>query len=141
MGDAQRAKVLVHRGATRPRHRHLGNSALYRGTGHPVLVPGSMGTASYVLTGTEKAAESFYSANHGAGRTLSRTAAIKSISREQFEQSMDGVIYNSRNYKDLLDEAPGAYKNIDQVVNVLTEIGFTNPVARLLPLAVIKGKD
>ena len=50
-------------------------------------------------------------------------------------------IYNSRNYKDLLDEAPGAYKNIDQVVNVLTEIGFTNPVARLLPLAVIKGKD
>lgn len=136
-------KVLVHRkGATRALPPgHWGNPPLYRETGHPVLVPGSMGTASYVLTGTEKAAESFYSANHGAGRTLSRTAAIKSISREQFEQSMAGVIYNSRNYKDLLDEAPGAYKDIDQVVNVLSEIGFTNPVARLLPLAVIKGKD
>jgi len=136
-------KVLVHRkGATRALPPgHPGNPPLYRKIGHPVLVPGSMGTASYVLTGTEKAAESFFSANHGAGRTLSRTAAIKSISREQFEQSMGGVIYNSRNYKDLLDEAPGAYKDIDQVVSVLTEIGFTKPVARLLPLAVIKGKD
>jgi tRNA-splicing ligase RtcB len=136
-------RVLVHRkGATRalpPGHR--GNPPVYLATGHPVLVPGSMGTASYVLTGTEKAAETFYSANHGAGRTLSRTAALKSISREQFELSMAGVIYNSRNYRDLLDEAPGAYKNIDEVVSVLSGIGFTNPVARLLPLAVIKGKD
>ncbi|TEB05700.1 RNA-splicing ligase RtcB [Pelotomaculum schinkii] len=93
------------------------------------------------MTGPEKAAESFYSANHGAGRTLSRSAAIKNISREQFEKSMAGVIYNSRNYKDLLDEAPGAYKDIDQVVDTLTEIGMTRPAARLLPLAVIKGKD
>jgi len=139
----QGQKVLVHRkGATRALPPgHPGNPALYCETGHPVLVPGSMGTASYVLTGTEKTAESFYSANHGAGRTLSRSDAIRNISREQFEQSMAGVIYNSRNYKDLLDEAPGAYKDIDQVVDTLADIGMTRPVARLLPLAVIKGKD
>jgi len=136
-------KTLVHRkGATRALPPgHPGNPAVYRRTGHPVLIPGSMGAASYVLTGTEKAAESFYSANHGAGRALSRTAAAKEISREQFEASMGGVLYNSRNYKDLLDEAPGAYKDIDQVVETLAAIGMTRKVARLRPLAVIKGKD
>ncbi|BAF59763.1 uncharacterized conserved protein [Pelotomaculum thermopropionicum SI] len=136
-------KVLVHRkGATRALPPgHPGNPAVYRRTGHPVLIPGSMGTASYVLTGTGAAAETFYSANHGAGRTLSRTAAMKEISREQFEASMGGVLYNSRNYKELLDEAPGAYKDIDQVVETLAAINLTRKVARLLPLAVIKGKD
>jgi tRNA-splicing ligase RtcB len=137
------AKVLVHRkGATRalpPGHPE--NPARYLDTGHPVLIPGSMGTASYVLTGTAKASESFYSANHGAGRVLSRTAAIKEISREQFERSMSGILYNSRNYKELLDEAPGAYKDIDLVVETLAAIGMTHRVARLAPLAVIKGKD
>lgn len=139
----QGQRALVHRkGATRALPPgHPGNPAIYHATGHPVLIPGSMGTASYVLTGTEKLAESFFSANHGAGRTLSRSAAIKNISKEQFEQSMAGVIYNSRNYQDLLDEAPGAYKDIDQVVDTLSDIGMTRPVARLLPLAVIKGKD
>lgn len=136
-------KVLVHRkGATRALPPgHPGNPAIYRHTGHPVLVPGSMGTASYILVGTDKAAESFYSANHGSGRTLSRTAAMKEISREQFEASMGGVLYNNRNYKDLLDEAPGAYKDIDQVVETLAAIGLVRKVARLRPLAVIKGKD
>ncbi|MDD3654022.1 MAG: RtcB family protein, partial [Desulfotomaculaceae bacterium] len=139
----QGRQLLVHRkGATRALPPgHPGNPAIYRAAGHPVLIPGSMGTASYVLTGTEKAAEAFYSANHGAGRTLSRSAAIKSISRKQFEQSMAGVLYNSRNYKEFLDEAPGAYKDIDQVVDTLSSIGMTRKVARLLPLAVIKGKD
>lgn len=137
------AKVLVHRkGATRalpPGHPE--NPAGYLGSGHPVLIPGSMGTASYVLTGAPKAAESFYSANHGAGRVLSRTAALKEITKDQFERSMSGVLYNSRNYKELLDEAPGAYKDIDQVVETLASIGMTRKVARLEPLAVIKGKD
>lgn len=136
-------KVLVHRkGATRSLPPgHPGNPLIYRQTGHPVLIPGSMGTASYVLTGTEAAAETFYSANHGAGRTLSRTAAMKEISREQFEASMRNVLYNTRNYKELLDEAPGAYKDIDQVVETLVAIGMTRKVARLRPLAVIKGKE
>ncbi len=136
-------RLLVHRkGATRSLPPgHEGNPPLYRHTGHPVLIPGSMGTASYVLTGTEKAEESFFSVNHGAGRVLSRTAAVKEISKEQFERSMSGVLYNSRNYKELLDEAPGAYKDIDQVVETLAAIGMTRKVARLLPLAVIKGKE
>jgi len=136
-------ELLVHRkGATRALPPgHPDNPDVYRRTGHPVLIPGSMGTASYVLTGAAKAAEAFYSANHGAGRTLSRTAAIKQITREQFESSMLGILYNSRNYRELLDEAPGAYKDIDQVVETLAAIGMTRKVARLTPLAVIKGKD
>ncbi|TYO96233.1 RtcB family protein [Desulfallas thermosapovorans] len=136
-------KILVHRkGATRalpPGHPQ--NPPSYIETGHPVLVPGSMGTASYVLTGTEKATESFYSANHGAGRKMSRKSAIKEISRDQFESSMMGVLYNSRNYKELLDEAPVAYKDIDQVVETLVAIGMVRKIARLRPLGVIKGKD
>lgn len=136
-------KVLVHRkGATRSLPPgHPGNPLIYKAVGHPVLIPGSMGTASYVLTGMEAAAETFYSANHGAGRTLSRTAAMREISREQFEASMGKVLYNTRNYSYLLDEAPGAYKDIEQVVETLTAIGMTKKVARLAPLAVIKGKD
>lgn len=141
--DHRGKRVLVHRkGATRalpPGHGQ--NPVIYRQTGHPVLVPGSMGTASYVLVGTEKAVESFYSANHGAGRTMSRTAALKGISKEEFETSMGGVLYNSRNYKDLLDEAPNAYKDIDLVVESLTAIKMAKKVVRLRPLAVIKGKD
>ncbi|WP_031515873.1 RtcB family protein [Desulfofalx alkaliphila] len=136
-------RVLVHRkGATRalpPGHPQ--NPRAYEQTGHPVLVPGSMGTASYVLVGTEKAAATYYSANHGAGRTMSRTAAVKGITKEQFDTSMGRVLYNSRNYKELLDEAPDAYKDIDVVVDTLADIGITAKVARLRPLAVIKGKD
>ncbi len=136
-------RLLVHRkGATRALPPgHGGNPAIYRHTGHPVLIPGSMGTASYVVTGMEKAAESFFSANHGAGRVLSRSAATKEISKEQFEHSMSGILYNIRNYRELLDEAPGAYKDINQVVETLAAIGLTRKVARLEPLAVIKGKD
>jgi tRNA-splicing ligase RtcB len=136
-------RVLVHRkGATRAcPPGHPVNPQAYRSTGHPVLVPGSMGTASYVLTGAGKAAESFYSVNHGAGRTLSRSAASMSISKEEFARSMGDVLINTRNYRDFLDEAPAAYKDIDQVVETLAAIGMTRKVARLKPLAVIKGRD
>ncbi len=136
-------KVLVHRkGATRalaPGHR--GNPRAYAKTGHPVLIPGSMGTPSYVLTGTELARETFYSVNHGAGRVLSRTAACKEISTDEFERKMGNILYNTRNPRELLDEAPQAYKDIDNVVETLVEIGFTRKVARMRPMAVIKGKD
>jgi tRNA-splicing ligase RtcB len=136
-------RVLVHRkGATRALcPGHPANPPVYRNTGHPALVPGSMGTASYVLVGTEKAAETFFSVNHGAGRVLSRTAAEKKITREEFEQAMGEVLYNTRNYREVVDEAPLAYKDIEQVVETLVEIGITRKVARMLPLAVIKGKD
>jgi tRNA-splicing ligase RtcB len=136
-------RVLVHRkGATRALPAgHGDNPRIYRGTGHPVLIPGSMGTASYILVGTDQTAASYYSANHGAGRTLSRTAAARSITRDEFEKSMGEVLYNTRNYRDIVDEAPLAYKNIDEVVDTLAAINMTRLVARLRPLAVIKGKD
>ncbi|MDP3045022.1 MAG: RtcB family protein, partial [Bacillota bacterium] len=136
-------RVLVHRkGATRALPPgHGDNPTVYRDTGHPVLIPGSMGTASYVLVGTQDTAASFYSVNHGAGRTLSRTAAAKTITRDDFERSMGKVLYNTRSYKDIVDEAPQAYKDIDEVVDTLAAINMTRLVARLRPLAVIKGKD
>jgi tRNA-splicing ligase RtcB len=136
-------KYLVHRkGATRALcPGHPANPAVYRGTGHPALVPGSMGTASYVLVGTDKAAETFFSVNHGAGRVLSRTAAEKKITREEFDAAMGEILYNARYYKELVDEAPTAYKDIEQVVATLVDVGITKKVARMLPLAVIKGKD
>jgi len=141
--EHQGKKLLVHRkGATRALPPgHPANPPAYRQTGHPALIPGSMGTASYVVVGTELAAESFFSVNHGAGRTLSRTMAARSISKEQFEQGMGDVLFNRRDYRELLDEAPQAYKDIDQVVDTLVEIGLTRKVARMRPLAVIKGKD
>jgi len=137
------ARLLVHRkGATRALPLgHPDNPPVFARTGHPALIPGSMGTASYVLVGTPKAKETFFSVNHGAGRTLSRNAAAKSITKEQFEESMGEVLYNSRNYRELVDEAPLAYKDIEEVVETLVTLGFTTKVARLRPLAVIKGKD
>jgi len=136
-------RLLVHRkGATRALPPgHPANPAFYRETGHPALVPGSMGTASYVLVGTDLAAESFFSVNHGAGRTLSRSAAEKSITKEEFEASMGEILYNTRNFRDVIDEAPQAYKDIEEVVDTLVDIGLTRKIARLRPLAVIKGKD
>ncbi|ADI02892.1 RtcB family protein [Syntrophothermus lipocalidus] len=136
-------RLLVHRkGATRALPPgHPANPPVYRGTGHPALVPGSMGTASYVLVGTDLAAESFFSVNHGAGRTLSRSAAERSITKEEFEASMGEILYNTRNFRDVVDEAPQAYKDIEEVVDTLVEIGLTRKIARMMPMAVIKGKD
>lgn len=136
-------ELLVHRkGATRALPSgHFANPAVYRETGHPVLVPGSMGTASYVLVGTPQTVEPFYSVNHGAGRVLSRTAAEKGISEEEFKASMRDVVFDERSYHLLLDEAPAAYKNIDDVVETLAEIDLVRKVVKLRPLAVIKGKD
>ncbi|MDI3518001.1 MAG: hypothetical protein PWQ34_148 [Caldanaerobacter sp.] len=135
-------RVLVHRkGATRALPAgHPQNPPSYRDTGHPALIPGSMGTGSYVVVGTEKAAETFYSVNHGAGRRLSRNQA-KKISKEEFERSMGDVVYNVRSYKDIVDESPLAYKDVEAVVSVLEERGITIPVAKLIPLAVVKGAD
>ena len=135
-------ELLVHRkGATRalpPGHPQ--NPKRFAKTGHPAIIPGSMNTSSYVLTGTEAVRETFCSVNHGAGRVMSRSAARKNISLETFTASVGDVMLNTRNVKQLLDEAPGAYKNIDDVIDTLTDIGLTKIVARLRPLAVIKGE-
>jgi tRNA-splicing ligase RtcB (3'-phosphate/5'-hydroxy nucleic acid ligase) len=134
-------KVLLHRkGATRALPPgHESNPQRYSSTGHPVLVPGSMGTASYVIRALPKVEEIFYSVNHGAGRVLSRTAAKREISVKELQERIKDVIVSGQNYEAYLDEAPQAYKDIDLVVETLTEIGMSSKVARLLPLAVIKG--
>ena len=132
--------VLVHRkGATRalpPGHPLLPEK--FKDTGQPAIIPGSMGTASYVLVGTPKAAETFFSVNHGAGRTMSRGEAFRTISQQDFERQMGNIIYN-KPYRTIADEAPGAYKNIEEVIDTLVEAGLTRKVAKLRPLAVIKG--
>jgi len=135
--------MLIHRkGAIRalPPDHPL-NPEIYRKTGHPVLIPGSMGSPSYVVT-AEKGIEKLYnSVNHGAGRVLSRSAAKKELSVNQLKERMGDIIIAGSNYKAYLDEAPQAYKDIELVIETLTEIDKCRKVARLRPLAVIKGED
>lgn len=136
----QSPNILVHRkGATRalPSHHSL-LPEKFKETGQPAIIPGSMGTASYILVGTPKAQETFFSVNHGAGRTMSRNEATRTISEKEFDSSMGSVIHNLP-YDKVVDEAPSAYKNIDLVVETLVEAGITRKVAKLTPLAVIKG--
>ncbi|MGC9395678.1 MAG: RtcB family protein [Anaerolineae bacterium] len=141
---SQRLRLIVHRkGATRafpPRHPEL--SAVYREVGQPVLVPGSMGTASYVLVGTASAMDhTFGSTCHGAGRTMSRTAARKRARGEQVraDLSQDGIVVRTRSFKGLAEEAPYAYKDVSIVVDSVVGAGLARKVARVRPVAVIKG--
>ncbi len=137
-------KLFVHRkGATRsfpPGHRDL--PAAYKGAGQPVLVGGSMGTPSYVLAGTLAAMDlSFGSACHGAGRALSRTQARKiAKGRDVLESLKQKNIYvRTNSLKAIAEEAPQAYKAIESVVVATAEAGLATPVARLRPIACIKG--
>lgn len=140
--EIENKKLLIHRkGATRalpPGHRQ--NPEPYLSTGHPVIIPGSMGTSSYVVTATSKAVETFYSANHGAGRVMSRRVARKEITPEMLRRQMGSVLFYGDKEKNILDEAPQAYKDINAVVETLAEIEIIRKVARLFPLAVIKGE-
>lgn len=144
--DVEGAKriLLVHRkGATRafpPGHPEV--PAPYRNLGQPVIIPGDMGRASWVLKGADRAMElSFGSSCHGAGRQLSRTKAVKSKTlsklRQELEQS--GVVALGHSDRGLLEEQPDAYKNVDDVVEVVHALGISSKVARLKPLGVIKG--
>ena len=135
--------LCVHRkGATRafpPEHPEL--PARYKRIGQPVIIPGDMGRNSYLLVGTKKAEETFYSTCHGAGRLMSRSAAIRacrgrSISRELEEK---GIIVKSSGRETLAEEAPEAYKDVNDVVNVVHGAGISKRVARMRPLGVIKG--
>jgi tRNA-splicing ligase RtcB len=142
--DGKKKKVCVHRkGATRafpPNHKAL--PAKYKSIGQPVLIPGSMGTASYLLVGTEKAMElSFGSTAHGAGRALSRTAALKRFWGETVQKELEaqGTFVKAASKKVLSEEAPGAYKDIDAVAKVSNDSGIATLVARLRPLGVTKG--
>lgn len=136
--------VCVHRkGATRsfgPGRAEI--PAVYRKIGCPIFIPGSMGTYSYVLVGTKKAEElSFGSTAHGAGRVLSRSYAIKHITPEHVEQELKAhdVAIRAGSRKGMVEEAPEAYKDVNEVVRVSHELGIGQMVARLKPLAVVKG--
>jgi len=133
-------KWLIHRkGATRALSAgHPQNPRHYLETGHPAIVPGSMGTFSYVMVGLPAAVETYYSINHGAGRAMSRGEAKRTIKKEAFERKMGKIIYNQP-FHIIADEAPQAYKDIDLVVETLVEAGIAAKVCRLKPLAVIKG--
>lgn len=142
--DGKKKKVLVHRkGATRafgPNHPDI--PPKYAEVGQPVLVPGDMGRAPYVLKGSERAMEfSFGSACHGAGRALSRTQAKKGISADELRKDLkrSGVIVRSATVKGLVEEAPEAYKDVDVVVEATACAGLADKVARLRPMGVIKG--
>jgi len=142
--DGKETEVAVHRkGATRafpPCHPEIPEK--YRKVGQPVLIPGSMGTASYVLAGTKEGEEAFYSTCHGAGRTMSRHEATRSISGQEVIKSLEskGIIVKCWSLRGIAEEAPMAYKNIHDVVGVVHNAGLSKKVAKLVPLAVIKGE-
>ncbi|MEE8131464.1 MAG: RtcB family protein [Candidatus Paceibacterota bacterium] len=110
--------------------------------GQPVLIPGSMGTASYVLVGTEKGEEAFFSTCHGAGRTMSRHQAIKTLSGKEIIKDLEskGILIKCYSLRGVAEEAPKAYKDVDEVVEIVHRAGLSKKVARLRPLAVIKGE-
>ncbi len=137
-------QLIVHRkGATRafpPGHPDL--PGVYRATGQPILVPGSMGTGSWVLVGTPRAMTiSFGSSCHGAGRTMSRNKAKRSMRGERIREQLkrEGIIVRAGSMRGLAEEAPAAYKAVDEVVEAVVGAGIARKVARLRPLAVIKG--
>ena len=137
-------KVCVHRkGATRafpPGHPDV--PAQYREFGQPVLVPGDMGRYSFILAGTQTAMEqTFGSTCHGAGRVMSRTAAKRGVSGEDIQRELaaQGIMVKGQSRAGLAEEAPAAYKDAQQVVDVVDSAGISRRVARLRPIGVIKG--
>ena len=137
-------KLCVHRkGATRslpPGHPEL--PEIYRHSGQPVLIPGDMGTCSFVLAGARGSMDqSFGSTCHGAGRVLSRSKAIKTAKGRAIHRELadKGIFVQSRGKKTLKEEMPDAYKDVSQVVDVVHQAGLAKKVARLSPLGVIKG--
>jgi tRNA-splicing ligase RtcB len=156
VGNGRQKQVCVHRkGATRafpPGHAEIpeayqavgrpSNKTYRAGIGQPVIVPGSMGTASWVLTGLPGSMDlSFGSCCHGAGRQMSRTQAVKLAGARRIDQELDaqGIIVKARGHKGLAEEQPAAYKDVDQVVEVVEKAGIARKVARLRPVGVIKG--
>ncbi|MBW8040324.1 MAG: RtcB family protein [Planctomycetes bacterium] len=144
-------RLWVHRkGATRAFGPRRMTGTIFAGTGQPIITPGSMGTASFLMVGTGNSEESLCSVNHGAGRVMSRTAALGKIRRgriitpakisdDQFKRSMKGIKLITGNKQKIKEEAPGAYKDIDEVVRIVVECGWAKAVARMVPLAVLKG--
>ncbi len=142
--DGQNKKVIVHRkGATRafgPNHSEVIDE--YKETGQPVVIPGSMGSASYVLAGTtEGMKEAFGSSCHGAGRKMSRHAALREVQGKFLKADLEaqGIFIHTGSIRGLAEEAPLAYKDIYEVVDIVDNAQIARKVARLKPMVVIKG--
>ena len=142
--SGKKQTLCVHRkGATRsfgPDRKEI--PVAYRKIGCPIFIPGSMGTYSYVLVGTKKAEEiSLGSTAHGAGRVMSRTKAIANITPEHVLKELKeyDVLIKAGSKKGMVEEAPEAYKDVSEVVRVSDELGIGKMVARLRPIAVLKG--
>jgi tRNA-splicing ligase RtcB len=139
---------VAHNVAKLERHPDVGEVIVHRKgatrafPGQPVLIPGSMGTASYLLVGQEAAMhETFGSSCHGAGRVMSRTKARHEIRVEDLRTRLEklGIVAEAGSAKGLVEEAPEAYKDIDAVIDVVAESGIAKKVARFVPVAVVKG--
>jgi tRNA-splicing ligase RtcB len=142
--DGVETRLCVHRkGATRsfgPGRREI--PAAYRAVGQPVIIPGSMGTSSYILAGTAEAEEkSFGSTAHGAGRVMSRHEALKRFRGERIRDALAerGIELRTANLRGVAEEASEAYKDVDEVVRVSDEAGLGRLVARVIPVGVMKG--
>jgi len=142
--DGTHRKVVVHRkGATRAFPAgHPETPAEYRDVGQPVLIPGDMGTCSFVLVGLPSAmTESFGSSCHGAGRQMSRKAATRKFESNEVVRALEkrGIYLRAASRAGIVEEAPGAYKDVEDVVRVAEGAGLTKIVARMVPLGVVKG--
>lgn len=142
-GEGMRDLVIHRKGATRAFPAGMEQvPEKYRQIGQPVIIPGSMGTASWILVGNKKSLDlSFGSTAHGAGRTMSRSAAKKSYTVEKVKAELDskGIYIKSLTKNGIVEETPLAYKDVDSVVNVSDKLGIATKVARLVPIGVIKG--
>ena len=142
--NSREIELCVHRkGATRafpPHHSEI--PAKYQEAGQPVLIPGSMGTASYVLAGMKEGEKAFWSSCHGAGRTMSRREATRRVSGQEVVKKLEqkGIIVKCWSLRGIAEEAPIAYKDVEQVVDIVHQAKLSKKVARLIPLAVIKGE-
>ena len=141
--DGEKKDVFLHRkGASKalpPNHPNLPTD--YQKVGQPVLIPGSMGTSSYILVGCESGKVTFYSTAHGAGRLQSRSGALRNLRGEQVKADLEkkGILVRAASWKVIAEEAPQVYKEIDEVARVSDEAGIGKRVARLVPLGVVKG--
>ena len=136
--------LVIHRkGATRAFPAGMDEiPAKYREIGQPVLIPGSMGTASWILIGNKKSLDlSFGSTAHGAGRTMSRSAAKRSHTVDEVRTGLEskGIYVKALTKEGIVEETPDAYKDVDAVVDVSDSLGIATKVVRLIPLGVIKG--
>lgn len=141
--SGERRRLLVHRkGATRAFGPNMdGVPEVYRSTGQPVIIGGSMETGSFLLVGQPEGRQSFFTTAHGSGRTMSRRQATKQWNGRKLQRELEhrGIYVRSTGYRGLAEEAGGAYKDIDEVVKATQQAGLSRPVARFTPIGNIKG--